>query len=75
MDVDDSITIHDLSLRTTRDILNATSPAGVTLAFVFLTAITPGCFRAARLTPTRISSNKVSYPMHKLWNKPMLRSN
>ncbi|KAL2329027.1 hypothetical protein Fmac_022454 [Flemingia macrophylla] len=42
--------------------LNATSPTGVTCAFVSLSVVSAGCFRAARLTPIRISSSKVPYP-------------
>ncbi|KAK7335317.1 hypothetical protein VNO80_27095 [Phaseolus coccineus] len=42
--------------------LNATSPTGVTCAFVSLSVVSTGCFRAARLTPIRISSSKVPYP-------------
>jgi hypothetical protein len=42
--------------------LNATSPTGITCAFVSLSVVSTGCFRAARLTPIRINSSKVPYP-------------
>ncbi|KAG2394644.1 uncharacterized protein HKW66_Vig0079810 [Vigna angularis] len=45
-----------------RGMLNATSPTGVTCAFVSLSVVNTGCFQAARLTPICISSSKVSYP-------------
>ncbi|KAK7353769.1 hypothetical protein VNO80_19221 [Phaseolus coccineus] len=37
-------------------------PTSVTCAFVSLSVVSTGCFRAARLTPIRISSSKVPYP-------------
>lgn len=58
-DVDDIITT---SLFVPLGMLNATSPTGVTCAFVSLSVVSTGCFRAARLTPIRISSSKVPYP-------------
>ncbi|KAL9426670.1 hypothetical protein AB3S75_033452 [Citrus x aurantiifolia] len=42
--------------------LNTTSPTSVTCAFVSLSVVSTGCFRAVRLTPIRISSSKVHYP-------------
>lgn len=59
MDVDDIITT---SLCVPLGMLNATSPTGITCAFVSLSVVSTGCFRAARLTPIRINSSKVPYP-------------
>ena len=59
-DVDDIITT---SLFVPLGMLNATSPTGVTCAFVSLSVVSTGCFRAARLTPIRISSSKLPYPI------------
>lgn len=58
-DVDDIITT---SLCVPLGMLNATSPTGITSAFVSFSVVSTGCFRAARLTPIRISSSKVPYP-------------
>lgn len=63
-DVDDIITT---SLCVPRWMLNATSPTGITLAFVSLSVVSTGCFRAARLTPIRISSSKVPYPYARIF--------
>jgi len=59
MDVDDIITT---SLFIPRWMLYATSPTGVTCAFVSLSVVSTGCFQAAKLTPIHISSSKVPYP-------------
>ena len=58
-DVDDIITT---SLFVPLGMLNATSPTGLTCAFVSLSVVSTGCFRATKLTPIRISSSKVPYP-------------
>jgi hypothetical protein len=58
-DVDDIITT---SLCVPPGMLNATSPTGITRAFVSLSVVSTGCFREARLTPIRLRSSKVPYP-------------
>jgi hypothetical protein len=58
-DVDDIITTY---LCVPLGMLNATSPTGITCAFVSLSVVSTGCLRAARLTPICISSSKVPYP-------------
>ncbi|PWA70989.1 50S ribosomal protein L14, chloroplast [Artemisia annua] len=53
---------------------NATSPTGVTCAFVSLSVVSTGCFRAARLTPIRISSSKVPYPYARIIESVIVRT-
>lgn len=54
--------------------LKATSPTGITCAFVSLSVVSTGCFRAARLTPIRISSSKVPYPYARILEEAIFLS-